>query len=287
MRLVSIGDQVEEGIYPIHSRFKRTVNFRHNDRLVSVVDETIGAGPLNIVLRDLLSVVGAYRRAARCSTDRRARRSRPTEQANRVGPLVVYRDHIRFAGQTFRFTARHRYCSTLDCRSGPRFAENLSLFGELLKATSHPQSLAFLIDDRRAGNFRTDFEREFANQVRHSVNHIFLGNRIRGVQTLAGCGIGLTPSGDDFIAGHLIGLHWRGENAEEVFEAARSNNIFSNTFLDLARQGRLFGRMKNLLVALTHGSKAAVEETARSLFAVGGTSGADLGTGFYMTVCAA
>ena len=262
MTLVSIGDQVEEGSYPFHSRFKRSVNFRHNDRLVSVVDEIIGAGPLNIVLHGF-------------------------NTGETQAPLEISRGRVTFEGREFRFTAEHRYCSALDCRSGPRFGANLSLFGELLKTISHPQSLAFLIDDRRAGNFRTDFEREFANQVRHSVNHIFLGNRIRGVQTLAGCGIGLTPSGDDFIAGHLIGLHWRGENAEEVFEAARSNNIFSNTFLDLARQGRLFGRMKNLLVALTHGSKAAVEETARSLFAVGGTSGADLGTGFYMTVCAA
>ena len=71
----------------------------------------------------------------------------------------------------------------------------------------------------------------------------------------------------------------------EVFEAARSDNVFCNTFLDLARQGRVFGRMKDLVLALMHGSETAVRQATRRLFLVGGSSGADLGTGFYMTVC--
>ena len=51
--LLSIGDQVRPGTYRFHSRFKRVVNFEHGGRLIAVVDETIGPGPLNIVLRDL------------------------------------------------------------------------------------------------------------------------------------------------------------------------------------------------------------------------------------------
>jgi hypothetical protein len=78
-------------------------------------------------------------------------------------------------------------------------------------------------------------------------------------------------------------LHLRGETVDDIFEAARSDNIFSNSFLNLARQGRLFGRMKNLILALMHGSEDVVRECTERLFAVGETSGADLGTGFYMT----
>jgi hypothetical protein len=259
MTLVSIGDQVTEGTCRFHSRFKRVVNFTQGDRLVSIVDETIGPGPLNIVLRDF--------HAGETRT-----------------PLEISHGRVVFAGRKFPFTSRHRYCSTLDCRIGPRFHRNLPIFEELLVQTAHPQSLTFLLDDARVQNFRSGFERTFAEQVKRGVHKIFHGDRLTGVRTLSGCGIGLTPSGDDFIAGHLIGLNLRGVTADGVFEAARSNNIFSNTFLDLARQGRLFGRMKDLILSLMYDSQDAVRECTERLFAVGGTSGADLGTGFYMTV---
>jgi hypothetical protein len=259
MTLVSIGDQVAEGVFPFHSRFNRAVNFMRGDWLVSLVDEEVGDGPLNIVLRDF-------------------------DAGQTQNPLEIFADKVVFEGCGFPFAPRHRYCSTLDCRIGPRFRCNLPIFGELLVQTSPAKSLAFLLDGARVQDFRSGFEQAFAEQVQCSVNQIFHGDRLTGVRTLSGCGIGLTPSGDDFIAGHLIGLNLRGVTADGVFEAARSNNIFSNTFLDLARQGRLFGRMKDLILALMHDSQEAVRECTERLFAVGGTSGADLGTGFYMTV---
>jgi hypothetical protein len=265
MTLVSMGDQFEEGIYPFHSRFSRAVNFRHDDRLVSVVNEEIGDGPLNIVMRNL--------------------HAGQTQQ-----PLEISDGKFVFEGREYRFTHQHRYCSTLKSEPAvsPRFRHNLSLFGELLKTTSHPKSLAFLLDGKRTENFHPGFERAFTEQVKRSVSQIFCGERLMGVRTLSGCGLGLTPSGDDFIAGLLIGLNLRGTGfrgfAREVFAAARSDNIFSNTFLDLARRGLLFGRMKHLILALRHEGEDAVRQCAERLFAVGGSSGADLGTGFFMTL---
>jgi hypothetical protein len=259
MTIVSIGDQVQEGTYPFHSRFKRAVNFMQGNRLVSVVDETVGAGPLNIVLDDF-------------------------DAGETQSSLEISRSRVVFDGRKFPFTARHRYCSTLTCRIGSRFRGNLPVFEELLARTSPPRSLAFLLDDTRMMHFRSGFEEKFAEHVKRSVSQIFHSDRLTGVRMLSGCGIGLTPSGDDFIAGHLIGLNLRGETGDDVFEAAQSNNIFSNTFLDLARRGHLFGRMKNLIMSMMDGSEDVVRECTEKLFAVGGTSGADLGTGFYMTV---
>ena len=115
---------------------------------------------------------------------------------------------------------------------------------------------------------------------------------LKGVGELKGCGLGLTPSGDDFIAGLLIGLRLlqrlHGRNlqpvADAVFRAARGTNVFSNTFLDSARRGLLFGRMKDLLLALLLANKASVRSAAEKLLAVGASSGADLGTGFFVTL---
>jgi hypothetical protein len=90
----------------------------------------------------------------------------------------------------------------------------------------------------------------------------------------------------------LIGLNLlqelRGQafqpTADAVFGAAEGDNIFSNTFLDLARRGLLFGRMKDLLFVLMTGSEASVRKATGKLFAIGASSGADLATGFFLTV---
>ncbi len=121
---------------------------------------------------------------------------------------------------------------------------------------------------------------------------VFGGGLLEGVSMLKGCGAGLTPSGDDFIAGMLIGLHLVQQLCQRelrpvidtIFRAATGNNIFSNTFLDLASRGLLFEKMKKLIVAILGDESDAVRVAAMDLFAIGATSGADLGTGFLMTL---
>ena len=247
---MTIGDLVEEGTYPFHSRFNRAVNFSQGNRLISVVDETIGDGPLNIVLHHF-------------------------DAGHSHTPLQILANEIIFEGRKHSVTSR--YSSAI-----PGNPRRLSVFRKLLVATAPAKSLAFLLDETRVQNFHDGFERKYVEHVQRSVDEMFHGDRLKGVRALRGCGIGLTPSGDDFNAGLLVGLSLRGEPTDKVFEAAQSDNVFSNTFLDLARQGRVFGRMKNLILALMSGR--GVRECTERLFAVGGTSGADLATGFYMTV---
>ncbi len=265
--LLSIGDQIKPDTYRFHSRFTRVVNFEHRGRLIAVVDETIGPGPLNIVLRGLAQA----------------------EAALQITPRAIL-----FAGHRYHFTSRHRYNSTLDfeVKDWGRFRRNLTGLGETLKDVAPPKSLAFLLDAKRRKHFRAGFERAFAEQITRGVHQIFHGRLLQGIGLLKGCGLGLTPGGDDFIAGFLIGRHLlqklRGQDsqpiADAVFRAARGKNIFSNTFLDLARRGLLFGRMKDLLRALTSADTDAVRKAAERLFTLGETSGADLATGFFMTV---
>ena len=272
MTLLSIGDQVQQGDYLFHSRFARSIHFASNDRLVSLVDEGIGPGPLNIVFRDFSS-----EEVTSC---------RP---ALRVGLNVVV-----FGSRRFRFTHNHCYRSNFEvdgwCPS--RLCRQLSVFEELLTGTSHPQSLSFLLDSRRLKNFQSGVQRAFSKQILHGVQQVFSGNLLIGIRALKGCGWGLTPSGDDFIAGLLIGLnllqkmqHGDFQNAiDAIFTASLGDNLFSNTFLDLASRGLLSGRIKDLISALMRGGEGAVRTSTEKLFAVGGTSGADLGTGFFMTV---
>ena len=209
-------------------------------------------------------------------------------------PLKITTSSVVFAAHRFTFSLRQRYHSTFDFDPGNLhcFHHNLSIFGELLTECAPSKSLAFLLDETRLKNFRSGFEQAFADRICRGAHQVFHGHLLEGIRSLKGCGLGLTPSGDDFIAGLLIALNLlqelRGQafqpTADAIFGAAEGDNIFSNTFLDLARRGLLFGRMKDLLIELMTGSEASVRKATGKLLAIGASSGADLATGFFLTV---
>ena len=320
MRLLSIGDQVRPGLYRLHSRFDRAVNFERAGRLVSVVDETIGPGPLSIVLRDLkpalaqgyaepaLSILKGLHPSAQGwiaspVPGDPTLGNRPRKIPNPEGvespsgttlPLCITASTVLFEDHRYRFTSRHRYNSTLDLQAldPARYRRNLSTLGDALLEDAPPGSLAFVLDSTRLKNFRRGVEQTVAGQIGRGVHQVFHGNLLEGIRQLRGCGFGLTPAGDDFIAGLLLGLHLlqrlRGQElqptVDAIFRAARGGNIFSNTFLDLARRGLMFGGMKDLLLAMMSGTRPSLRKAAKRLFAVGETSGADLATGLFMTL---
>jgi Protein of unknown function (DUF2877) len=294
--LLSIGDQVKPGSYRLHSVFTRVVSFERRGRLITLVDEAIGPGPLNIVLRGFVALQvfrsggSAERRCVRGQESAAlCRAAEPPKGWGHVQLEITTRT-VRFAGQRYRFASHQRYHSGIELKDGGRFRPNLATLREALLEDAPAQSLAFLLDGKRRKNFRPGFERAYAAQIGHAVRQVFGGRLLQGIRCLKGCGMGLTPGGDDFIAGLLIGLHvlqklhgrdYRATR-EAIFRAARADNLFSNTFLDMARRGMVFGRLKNLLVALASGSAALVRVAAQELFTVGHTSGADLATGLFM-----
>jgi hypothetical protein len=285
--LLSIGDQVQPGSYRLHSVFRRAVNYRRRGRLVCVVDETIGPGPLNIVLPSpgRASVPASPVLSGEVTAREDAR---PPAHAR----LQVTGRSVQFAGRTYNFSARHRYCSQLELHMSDRFRPNLATLQATITDHAPPTSLAFLLDGARLRHFRTAFDRAYAGQIQRGVRQLFRGQLLTGIRQLRGCGLGLTPGGDDFIAGLLFALHVhqqlhggdRRPLLRAVFRAARGENVFSNSFLALACRGLAFGRLKDLLLALTAGPAAAVRKTARKLLAVGNTSGADLATGLVLTL---
>ncbi|MGA2962436.1 MAG: DUF2877 domain-containing protein [Candidatus Korobacteraceae bacterium] len=272
MNLLSVGDQVGPGIYAVHSRFKRVVNFSNGRRFVFLAIEDIGAGPLSIVLAD----AGSQRALARISS-------------LRVEEHLLQVDEHRFNRDCIE---RYRSDFTLQDCTADRLSLNLESFRQLLTEASAANSLAFLIAAGRVGNFTSSLDRAFVSRIQRGADQIFGGSLLDGVSMLKGCGAGLTPSGDDFIAGMLIGLHFvqqlrRRELRrviDAVFRVATGDNIFSNTFLDLAGRGLLFEKMKKLIMALPGGESGAVRAAVLDLFAIGATSGADLATGLFMTL---
>lgn len=112
--------------------------------------------------------------------------------------------------------------------------------------------------------------------------------------SLAGLGPGLTPAGDDFIAGVLLALalvrQQRGDTALNeiatllVETAAPRTHEISAAYLRAAFDGQVGERWHPLLAALAAGDGAEIAAAASPVLATGETSGADMLAGFVVGI---
>ncbi len=125
----------------MHSRFARVVNFTQGEFLVGLVEQGIGAGPLNIVVKDA-DMYG-------------------------VSHLEIEPWCIVLDKQRYDFTDEQSYHSKLDFArmNLTTFHTNLHVFKKLLIEISHPKSLTFLLDANRREHFRSGFDRAFMQHI--------------------------------------------------------------------------------------------------------------------------
>jgi hypothetical protein len=121
---------------------------------------------------------------------------------------------------------------------------------------------------------------------------------ITAVKTLIGLGPGLTPSGDDLLAGYITGL-WctvrkKNERAQFISElgkriielSVRTNDI-SRTYLFHAVHGQVSSRIAALAEAINRAEEPGrLLETAKHAMQIGNTSGMDIVTGLLLGMSA-
>lgn len=102
---------------------------------------------------------------------------------------------------------------------------------------------------------------------------------------LAGLGVGLTPAGDDFLAGAMLWA-WLAHPTPEPFcrtvaeAAAARTTTLSAAFLRAAARGECDASWHRFLAALRAGSATQIAPAVRQVMAHGATSGADMLAGF-------
>ena len=70
MKILSMGDRIRPGTYAVKARFARSVLLLDaKDRALFVVDKSIGAGPLNLVVADPNAFVGGETLAIGCGSE--------------------------------------------------------------------------------------------------------------------------------------------------------------------------------------------------------------------------
>ena len=117
---------------------------------------------------------------------------------------------------------------------------------------------------------------------------------MEGVKKLVGLGAGLTPSGDDIITGisGAIALLSERENIEDKMYlinmipgiARNATNRIAYNYIQGAVKGEITGLLAQYISILTSGPISQLENTSKSLFSIGGTSGAELALGAFLGV---
>ena len=254
MKILSMGDRIRPGAYAVKARFARSVLLLDaKERALFVVDKSIGAGPLNLVVADPNAFVAGETLAI--ALPRRGRRGLQKGSGwSRHDPVPVSLDP--------------RYDSALPRRDRAARARLLRVLASALPRHAPPESLVSLFCPalhlpRQQRSRDALFRRAFADFA--------AGRLAAGVRLIRGCGEGLTPSGDDFLCGWLLALRLRGKTAPipAILKNARGQNAVSNAFLEMSAQGRVNVAVQRLLLAP---SPARV----KAVCAFGHNSGADL-----------
>ena len=222
MKILSIGDRIRPGAYAVRSRFVRSaLLFDGTNRALFVVDESIGPGPLNLVVRN-------------------------------PDAFVV--------GDALEIPRRPRapiYESSLPRLNADQREKLLRILADFLPRHAPPDSLVSLFAPaetlpRLQPHREALFQKAFA---------LFAAGRLAaGVRLLRGCGAGLTPSGDDFLCGWMLACRLRRTLApvRTILENALGQNPVSNAFLELSAKGRVNIAVKKLLQAPSSAAVKAV-----------------------------
>lgn len=262
MDLLSYGDSIPEGDYRLHSAFANALNFRRGRIIVSLVPPRTGAGPFNLVLKQLPQ--GAERlRASRFYfyvDENRLRKEPDALYSSGIPPLDYSPETVQ---------------------------ANTAALADLLARCAPPKSLAFIFDARLEKDFSRVFESHLLARFKKAVLCFYARDYAKGVKAMRGLGLGLTPSGDDFISGLLAGFNFARLSLrfdtevriEQIFFYAEGGNLISNASLRASYEGKVNAKVRRLLEALAGTDRKELEAAAAAALKSGHTSGADFCAG--------
>lgn len=233
------------------------------EHVAAVVDASLGNGPLSLLARHLLDPPVAAK-----------------------DPVVLGGGYLRIGPLSFSLAESEPWDPVLRIHPTDLLPETVEECGDLVVREAPPQSLAALLPALRGGETADlePWQRRALRHVRQLVQGASTGalREVReGAMGLAGLGPGLTPSGDDFLCGFLLGLSLAGKRrlVQVILDAAQATHRISRAYLWAAAKSGAGEAWHRLLFALR--AARGWEEATRAVLRTGGTSGADALAGFW------
>jgi len=266
-QITASGDSLKTGKYILHSRFTEVVNFVCKDSLLVLSKSIKYLSPNTLIVQNI--------------------------NIKQIDEVLLDNNQITIFPNNKTFQIENKISSKFNFEqvNHKKTSFILSELQNKYLPLFPNKSLAFLLDSNRKQYFQTAFDRAFYQQITIGVSQITNNQILEGIRNIKGRGLGLTPSGDDFVAGVLFGLHFNqhlynkdlSKLRNSILEIALSKNIFSNNFLIFAHQAKFFYRFKTFLEK-AYKKPTNLEQPLNQLFEIGSTSGADLLTGFILTI---
>ena len=268
-RKLIIGDDLPSGTFIPHSRFETVVNFVNDQNLIVYITSN----------RDLLASNAIFL---------------PGVLLDETTILTISNDTIKINDLYFKRYLMDIYDSTFHFEDvdftvfESSLVQILSNYSDLFPE----KSLIFLLNPENEKFFTSGFDQHFMCNAKKSCELILAGEIVKGIENIRGTGYGLTPSGDDFIAGFFLGLHFNeckfkidlSELREKIYHAAAGKNLLTNSFLKNAVNKKYFRPLKNVLLLLCEMTNFSFPDALNALLLMGATSGADLLTGYIYSI---
>jgi hypothetical protein len=246
-------------------------------RYICVVDQSLGAGPLNLTV-DFPRDESLF--------DLGVRRGQSVRLA--LDSILIGEDALTFSLAHAAIYERRQHI-----QGAHRIAvldSNLSLIQSVAARAQYPLSDGPILD-----GFAASFA---ATAIRIGLTNLTAAIRSRDIpgiseaaRCMAGLGPGLTPAADDLLTGLITGLRWASEivdtsssYAGRVSEAILASSlgrttILSEEMLRCAAEGQIGEPVAVLLEAALNRDPAEVTDRALRVLAIGDTSGGALLTG--------
>ena len=261
----------------VFSTFERACNLiDEQGRFISIVDNTIGNGPFAVVLEELPF-----------SLDKMLSVGAPVVVGN--NSLTVNTTTIDFSEATL-WSARVDWDYPKHCPH--QFQKNIGDLYLTVQNNASGGSLSSILHSTRDNmgyvyaRVTDSAQQLYSGIVSGDMQKIYLG-----AANMAGLGVGLTPSGDDFLMGVMYALWAMFDQKDaarwsrKIAEAASSRtNMLSGAMLQESANGYASEHWHVLVDVLCKENVTDVTRACMDILSLGHTSGADALTGFLLSI---
>ncbi len=262
-----IGDSLTPGGYQQYASFRRIDNFINNSgSIVAITDDLSLLAPNTIIVDKFY----------------------PEQHAE----IIIHPNSIILNNNVYHIEPINIYDSGFGWPNinFVQFKNTVLNFIQLHSGTFPKQSLLSLLIPAK-DIYPSAFDKAAFTAFEHAFSLLHV-RFFDSISAFRGKGRGLTPSGDDFIAGLLYGIHCLESLTKmnyraikvPVYETAAGSNLFSNNMLQFAKDAKYYKRLKDFLIALVRDKPETTHTAFRQLISVGDTSGADLIAGFFALI---
>ena len=264
----------------VHSVFRTSANLLYQGQLVTLLDDTRPLYPCAVRLGSLLPALTAGE------------------------PVLLCRERILFSRSGFTVTLDRAQVTSLSLLSPPSTLQQphpaaAEALRETILTRGKPEGFAPLLTMLEASPSPLP-DNPYVRYAANRIPALFAALRQwdaeaagEAAYSIAGCGIGLTPSADDFLCGVMASVlasaiargeqnKWLPITAAMAERAAPRTNLISAAFLRQAACGQLSSDVLTLIRTLYSSVLSLrLPSAAMNVIAFGETSGTDILTGIY------